>query len=268
MAVHAATNTAYVLTTSGLSIASLPAATQAPGPGQGQQPGVSPAAAVFINSGGVVNTGDYSKLIAPGSVVSVFGQNLAANEQRASPPLPYIMGGVCVTVDDSPVPLVMTSPAQLNFYLPADTKTGTHRLVVRAVDRNLASSSYSFSVQKYAPVALENPDTGLAAVYRLNGTPVTRNAKAKRDETLYLYAMGLGVTKNGETEGVRLFFGDPNLKQSEMIVDESVLAPGMLGVYRITLRVPGFHEKGDSLPVRLRIGGVDSPANGPVIAVE
>lgn len=269
MAFHAATNTAYVLTVSGLSIVSFPAAQQAPGPGQGQaQPGAATSNAVLINSGGVVNTGDYSKLIAPGSVVSIFGQNLAAGEQKASPPLPYIMSGVCVTVDDAPMPLVMTSPIQVNFYLPAETKTGARRLVVRAVDRNLASSSYSFSVQKYAPVVLKNPDTGLAAVYRLNGTPVTKTAKAKRDETLYLYAMGLGVTKNGETEPVRLFFGDPNLKQSEMIVDESILAPGMLGIYRITLRVPGFHEKGDSLPVRLRIGGVDSPASGPVIAVE
>jgi uncharacterized protein (TIGR03437 family) len=45
----------------------------------------------------------------------------------------------------------------------------------------------------------------------------------------------------------------------------------MVGVYQLNLRVPGFHEKGDALPVMVRIGGVDSPTTGvvvPTIAVE
>jgi uncharacterized protein (TIGR03437 family) len=51
-----------------------------------------------------------------------------------------------------------------------------------------------------------------------------------------------------------------------VIVDWSGLLPGYVGVYQINARVPGFHEKGDSLPVTLRIGGVSSPTTGATAA--
>ena len=86
--------------------------------------------------------------------------------------------------------------------------------------------------------------------------------------------MGLGATKGAAvkagqaspdspfalTDTVQVFFGDPKMKQSEMIVDWSGLEPGLIGIYRIDIRVPGFHTAGSSLPVTLRIGGVDSTA--------
>jgi uncharacterized protein (TIGR03437 family) len=48
-------------------------------------------------------------------------------------------------------------------------------------------------------------------------------------------------------------------------VDWSGLAPGWFGLYQLNLRVPGFHMKGDALPVTLRVGGVDSPTKGPAV---
>jgi len=53
------------------------------------------------------------------------------------------------------------------------------------------------------------------------------------------------------------------LKQSQMIVNSSVLVPGMVGIDQITITVPGFHQKGDALAVTLRIGGVNSSVTGP-----
>jgi uncharacterized protein (TIGR03437 family) len=64
----------------------------------------------------------------------------------------------------------------------------------------------------------------------------------------------------------KVFFGDPAYKQSEMIVDWSGLVPGLIGVYRIDIRVPGDRMHGDALPVTLRIGGVDSPKTGAAAA--
>src|SRR5260370_26393269 len=43
----------------------------------------------------------------------------------------------------------------------------------------------------------------------------------------------------------------------------SGLAPGLIGVYQVRLRVPGFHSTGSALPVTIRVGGVLSPTNGP-----
>jgi uncharacterized protein (TIGR03437 family) len=60
---------------------------------------------------------------------------------------------------------------------------------------------------------------------------------------------------------------DPSYVQAEVIVDWSGLTPGMIGLYQLNLRVPGFHMKGEALPVTLRINGVNSPSTGPVMPV-
>ena len=281
MAVDSTSSTAYVLTTSGLSIVPLSATQQIP-----FQPGAAlPSNLILVNQNGVVNAANYQASIAPGSSISIFGQNLGTEASATTSTLPTLLGGVCVTLDDKALPLFMTSPSQINLQIPPDTKAGTHTLLVRSPERYTSGLRYSINVKKYAPAVFLNAQTGQAAVYRANGAPVSKSAKAKRDESLTLYATGLGATQGGKvtagapapssplavTDKVQVFFGDPDMKQSEMIVDWSGLTPGQIGIYQIDLRVPGFHEKGDALPVTVRIGGVDSPTTGtnaPTIAVE
>jgi uncharacterized protein (TIGR03437 family) len=284
MAVNATGTVAYVLSTSGLSIVPLAAPPQGQQPGP-PQPATPQANLIFLNQNGVVNTANYQTAIAPGSVVSIFGQNLASDAVAEGAPAPTLLGGVCVTLDDRPLPLFMTSGGQINAQIPFDTKAGSHRLVVRSFERRLSSIASAITVQKYAPAVFVNSRTGQAALYRPSGQAVDKSARAMRDEPLILYATGLGLPRAGtpaageatpasppaETEEVQLFFGDPRMRQSEVIVDWSGLAPGLVGVYQINLRIPGFHEKGDDLPVTLRIGGIDSPTTGavvPVVAVE
>ena len=168
---------------------------------------------------------------------------------------------------------------QINAQLPVSLTAGNHSLVVRSPDRNLASTTYTLATSKYAPAVLVNESTGQAAVYRADGSPITNRDKAKRDESLHLFAVGLGATKGatiraGEatpqspdavTDTVEVFFGDSRMAQSEMIVEWSGLAPGLVGVYRVDVRVPGFRTTGENLPVMLRIGGVSSPTAGTVV---
>ncbi len=226
MAVNSSETTAYIPTTSGLSIVPLSSTTQV-------QPGALSSNLILLNQNGVVNTARYQTKIAPGSVVSMFGQNLASEAIAQSLPLPTVLGGVCVTLDDSPVLLLMTSSGQINLQVPPSTKIGTHTLVVKSPERRLASGRYTLTVQKYAPAVVINTGTGQVAVYRANGTPVSTAAPAKRDEPLVMYATGLGAMHGGvvtagqaapssppaESDKVQVFFGDPKIKQSEVIVD-------------------------------------------------
>ncbi len=63
-------------------------------------------------------------VVAPASLGSIFGANLASTtRQAASQPLPLSLGGVSVTVQDAtgnsvPVPLLFVSPGQINFLMP------------------------------------------------------------------------------------------------------------------------------------------------------
>ncbi len=265
MAVDPSGQAAYVLTTSGLSIVPLDPPARADRP--------------TVNRNGVVNMASYTTAVAPGGLISIFGQALGSSETPTSTPLPNIMGGACVTLNNRPLPLLLTSPTQINAQLPFDLAPGRYTLVVRAVDRKTASAGYALTVSKYAPAVFVDPLTDQAAIYHPDGQPVTKNNPARRDRVVSIFATGLGAVKGARvlagtpapeeppalTDPVKVFFGDPRWQQSEMIVEWSGLQPGAIGVYRIDVRVPGFRTRGEALPVTIRIGGVDSPSSAPVV---
>lgn len=262
LAVDFAANLAYALTASGLSIIPLDPIPAANRP-------------VFTASG-VVNVGSYQPQLAPGGLVSIFGRNLGESALASAAPWPAILGGVCVTLNNNPVPLMMTSPGQINFQIPTNLAAGRYPLVVRSLNTKLASLPATIQVVRYAPAVLVDTASGIAAVFHADGRPVTKNNPAKRDRPITLYAVGLGVTKPNvapgavapssplaETDPLQVFFGDPRFNGSEIIVDWSGLVPGFVGLYQINLRVPGYHLRGDALPITIRIGGVSSPTTGP-----
>jgi uncharacterized protein (TIGR03437 family) len=183
-----------------------------------------------------------------------------------------------VTLNNIALPLFMVSPTQINAQIPPSFATGTTPLIVRSVTRQTASAAQNIAVSKYAPAVIVSVD-GQVALFHANGKYVTKDDGANRDEPLTMYAVGLGNPTSGrvnsgtpspasplaEVDGVQVFFGRTDFVQSEVIVDWAGLSPGLIGVYQMNLRVPGFHTKGDSLLVTIRIGGVDSPSSGPVV---
>src|SRR5207247_4982909 len=77
-------NNVYVLTWSGLTAVSL-----------AQTGGRVPS----FQAGGVVNTATGKRQVSPGSLISIFGSNLADAASAGGPPLPRLLGGVCVTAN-------------------------------------------------------------------------------------------------------------------------------------------------------------------------
>ena len=260
MVLDSAGTTAFVLTASGLSV--IPLATSA----QQNLPQVS--------ANGIVNTANYVAAVAPGGLISIFGSNLASAATAASSPLPTLLGGVCVTLNNTPLSLLASSPTQINAQLPPALAAGRYPLVVRSLTGQAASSSVNVTVAKYAPAVFV--DAQGPALYHADGTRVNKDHPGKRDEKLTLYATGLGTTTGGRvttgtpspasplavTAPVNLYFGNPLIKEAAIIVDWSGLLPGSIGVYQINCRIPGAHIKGDALPITLKIGGVSSPTTG------
>jgi uncharacterized protein (TIGR03437 family) len=216
-------------------------------------------------------------------LVSFFGQNLAAASESAAPPWPAILGNTCVTVNNQPIPLSFVSGDQINAQIPPALAPGTYATVVRSLDRHATSRGGSVSVAKYAPSVFVDPASGQAAIYYSDGSPVTPQHPATRDQRLLLYAAGLGGTHGtltagqpspasaGTTQTVSVYFGNPGYSQSPIVVEWSGLAPGMIGVYQVNLYVPGTHMNGDHLPVTIRVGGVSSPQTGnflPYVALD
>ncbi len=69
-------------------------------------------------------------VVAPQALGSIYGSNLAATTaQAAVQPLPVLLGGISITVEDSAgntaaAPLLYVSPGQINFLMPSGMATG------------------------------------------------------------------------------------------------------------------------------------------------
>ncbi len=261
--VDPAGTTAYAVTTSGLSIIPLEAIPALERP--------------QIAQNGVVNIANFKTTVAPGSLVSIFGRSLGDSGSAPAPPLPSTLGGVCVTLNNRPLPLLATSGGQINTQIPPDIAAGRYPLVIRNLERKTTSiQAAQVTVSRYAPAVIVDAETKQAAIYHSDGRPLNRQNPATRDQRLTLFAVGLGATKGGRvttgapapseppaiTDPVSVFFGDPRYREAAIVVEWSGLVPGMVGIYQIDLYVPGDRIRGDNLDVTLRIGGVDSPTKG------
>src|SRR5580704_9762797 len=72
-----------------------------------------------VSAGGVVSAASFVAPVAPGSLVSIFGSNLAPQAaQAASIPLPILLGGVAVSFNGLMAPLLYVSANQINAQLP------------------------------------------------------------------------------------------------------------------------------------------------------
>jgi uncharacterized protein (TIGR03437 family) len=185
-----------------------------------------------------------------------------------------------VTLSNTPLPLVATASGQINAQVPFTLAAGSYSLVVRSTANQAASSSVSVTVSKYAPAIFV--DSGGPAIYHVHGGERVDQANpATRDEPLVIYATGLGVTTGGKatagspspssplavTAAVALYFGNPLISNTAVIVNWSGLQPGTMGVYQINCTIPGNHYNGNALPVTLRVGGVSTPTTGANVAV-
>jgi uncharacterized protein (TIGR03437 family) len=270
MAIDMPNNVAYALTASGLSIVPMDV--------------IPPANRPAINPNGVVNTASQLPQVAQGGLISILGRNFGASVSKNDAPWPTRLDGVCVTLNNRPLPLTMTSAGQINAQVPMDVAVGRYPLVVRNIANKAASLPSTVAVAKYAPAVLVDPATSQISVFDEDGQPITKDNPAKRDRPLRMLATGLGPTKPvvpggigapssplAVNDAIKVYFGDPRINGAEIIVDSSNLLPGYVGVYELMLRVPGNHLRGSALPVTIHIGSVTSPTTGPlapVIAVD
>ena len=120
--------------------------------------------------------------VAPGSLASFYGDNLAAVvAQAGSVPLPQSLGGVSLTVTDPAgvkrtAPLLYVSPGQINFVVPDGTASGT---AIFSVAGGGAGASATAAVQAVAPTLFSMNGTGSGvaaalAVAVLAGNPQTQ----------------------------------------------------------------------------------------------
>jgi len=103
--------------------------------------------------------------VAPGSIASIFGTNLANKTQSAAAiPLPLTLGGATLTVTDSTgaarnASLIYASPVQINFVVPDGTASGNATFTV---NNGSTTQTATTSVLSVAPTLFSMNATGSA----------------------------------------------------------------------------------------------------------
>ncbi len=249
---------------------------------------------------GVINAADgtVGQGLAPGSYASIFGDWLADFPKAFSTnSLPFSLGNVSVSFDvpddeaepdpdfgppsrlSVPGRLSFVSPGQINVQIPWELQ-GHSRALVKVTVEGVPSTYawfYQLPLHPYSPALFPylDPGTGrwFAAAQHVGYELISPSNPATREETIVLYANGLGPTDPQPASGEP----SPASPLAETVerptatigglpatVEWSGMTPGSVGLYQVHVNVPRDLPSGDQ-PVVITIGGVSSaPVNIPV----
>lgn len=234
------------------------------------------APAPQISPNGVVNSGAFAPRLAPGSLISVFGFNLAVEDRSAaSLPAPTEMAATSVTLNGQALPLLFVSPTQINAQLPYGVEGPA---TLKVLTRNGAAET-TVRLARAAPALLRVPVGGsmLPAIVRHpDGALVSSLSPAAPGETLAIYSVGLGEVA-GEIRAGQPAPANPPLRSRDpvevrlgersLVPTFAGLVPGLSGVYQVNLTLPA-DLLGGVYPLRVVSAGAASEPAELAVASE
>jgi uncharacterized protein (TIGR03437 family) len=236
------------------------------------QPSVVNSPSIAAN--GVVNGASFAPAVAPGSIASIFGQNLAlATASTSYFPLPSVLAGASLQLSNATAPVIYTSPGQINFQLPWETASSSLQQVAVKVG-SASTSPVNMAVVPFAPAifSISGTGRGQGAIVN-NGTatlagPTSIGATPTRPgQIISIYCTGLGAVNNQPRTGspspynpLATTITQPSVLIGGVAADVgfSGLAPGFVGLYQINVRVPSNTVESEGVPVSISIGGATS----------
>jgi len=238
-----------------------------------------------VTSGGVSNAANGITPVTPGSLVSIYGTDLAGGLAQAdSIPLSTSLGGVSVTFNGVQAPLLFVSGGQINAQLPwnvlSSGAAGTANVVVTR--NGSASAAQSLQVGPFSPgifaingiaVAINGDGSIAAAAGAIPGIN-TRPAKIADPLGLVILCTGLGAVDSTPSNGaasldkLRTATTTPTVliggKPAQVVF--AGLSPQFVGVNQINVAIPAGTPTGDKVSIQIQLGGVTTDA-GVTIAV-
>ena len=196
-------------------------------------------------------------VLTPGSLISLTGLGLSASSEVAAPPLPRTLADVRIRIAGMDAAIQSVSPEMIWFQVPWELPVDeAARFELLSGDSPFETGPATVSVQTLAPQAFATVHTtngyGIyyVAVHQDWSGLVTPENPAHSGEVITLYFNGLGpvapAVATGEaapaenlarvTGPFRCQFWDSTPNDSQIYF--AGLAPGMVGVYQVSLQVP------------------------------
>jgi len=186
--------------------------------------------------------------------------------------LPASVGGVQLTANGIPVPLVSVSSGEILAVAPFGLDGSNSAPWVLTYGG--ATASHYSSVQAAQPAIFTQNGQGFGPAVVLNqgGSPNTQMNPATKGALAAIFATGLGQTDPPGVDGQRATQPVPQAKlnvqvkiggQTAQVMDAG-LAPGFVGLYQIDVLVPAGLTGQGALPLNLSVGSFNGlQVNGP-----
>ena len=216
-------------------------------------------AAPTITPGGVVNAADYTPEVAPGIIIAVFGNSLAAKVSSAAvTPLPTVLDGTAVEVNGQAIPLFFVSPGQINAQMPFGV---SGQVQVRVSTAAGVSAAAPVTVAASAPRLFTKTMDGRGEpilCHSADWSLVSATSPVRPGEVLILFLTGLGAVTPaipaGRAGGDNGPYGPLNqlppgavtvaFGGRQMAILFAGLAPTFVGLYQVNIQAPADMRRG------------------------
>jgi uncharacterized protein (TIGR03437 family) len=217
--------------------------------------------------GSVVNAADGKLAVAPGGLISVYGQQMApVNMATRELPLPTALAESCLTINGVPMPVLFVSPLQINGQLPFNVD-GNATMTLRTPGG--ISDNFNFSILSAAASVFRSgaagSDTGLATITRAdNNELITPTNPIHPNDSIVIWATGLGRTNPPVDSGMpspsdplpsAIIAPTVTLGGVALGIQYAGLVPGSVGLYQINALSPGKVPQGLEIPLVINQGG-------------
>lgn len=247
------------------------------------------AQAPVVNAGGVVNDGSYSTVgVAPGSIVAIFGTNLASKVAlNDTIPLSTALDTVTsVTFNGVPAGLYFVGPLQIDAQLPYESLAGnaTSGTVNVVVTTNTGSSvAETVNVMQAVPgiftvsqngtgqaIATDATDGALVAPAGSVPGVTSHPISLASGHALTIWCTGMGAVTPALADGANSFNPDGTFTLRHTSAQPAVtvggvpvmqmlfsgLAPAFVGENQINVFLAPSTPTGDKVPVQISVNGV------------
>jgi uncharacterized protein (TIGR03437 family) len=224
-----------------------------------------------VYPGGVVHAASFAPAapLAPGSIISVFGANLAPSPAGASTlPLPKTLAGASLQVGGYEAPLFYSSGGQINAQLPFEVAAATRpQLIVKGADFVTVPETITVAAARPGIFTTNQQGTGQGMIMDVANRLVDSTNPAKAGDVVVVYCTGLGATnpavRSGEaapasplakvvTPVTVTIGGQP------AVVQFAGLTPGFVGLYQVNAQIPAGVTPSAAVSLVLSQDGVPS----------
>jgi len=223
------------------------------------------------------------RALAPSTVAIAQSQGYtftSADTQADPSGWPTVLADTQVLVNNNPAPIQDVNQNQLTFLMPSTAPPGGTaevQVVHPSTGQTVAVGQVDMAQVSPGLFTLNGQGTGQLMAVNEDGTPNQPSSQIQRGHVISLFGTGLGIVPGAPPDGQPpsdpvpadvlpdVWIGTAFVDPASIMF--SGLAPGMIGVWRIDVKVPDLTAPASLVPVFIRMKSIASEVAGQVTTI-